>query len=285
MLLCRRFAFLVAALLLAGCVTVPTEPRAVWLDQGYGIRVQTLNCAEALDRSKSAHASAAALDPKSIRIFTWNIHKQSDRGWQSDLDAFAQESDLVLLQELVLTPEIRGILEGAGLQWAMASSFLDSNIDIGVLTAARVTPVATCTQRVVEPLLRLPKSSVVTWYALHGADQTLAVVNMHSINFSLTLGAYRTQLAAMRDALAKHDGPIIFAGDLNTWTVGRIEAVNEATAALGLTEVKFETERRKVFWGKQLDHIFVRGLSVSDSDALPLTSSDHYPVQATVQLR
>lgn len=48
----------------------------------------------------------------------------------------------------------------------MASSFVDSDIDIGVMTGPRVTPLATCTEH--EPLLRIPKSIVITWYALKG---------------------------------------------------------------------------------------------------------------------
>ena len=273
-----------AAALLAGCVTVTTEPRAVLLEENSRVRVQRLNCAEAKVLARADAQSPSALDPGRIRLVTWNIHKEGDPGWQEDLAHLAADADIVLLQELVLTPEIRRVIEGASLQWAMASSFLDSDIDIGVLTASRVRPLATCTQRVVEPLLRLPKSAVITWFAVKGERRTLAVANMHSINFSLSLGAYRAQLAAMRDALATHDGPIIFAGDLNTWTVGRLEAVREVAAALGLTEISFEQDRRRVFFGKQLDHIFVRGLDLRGSSALEVKSSDHNPVLATLRI-
>ncbi len=273
-----------ALLLLGGCVTVTTEPRAVLLQLNSHARVERLNCTEALARVRDVPPNAGTLDPAHIRVLTWNIHKQEDKGWQGDLAGFAHDADLLLLQELVLAPEIRRIIEGAGLRWSMASSFLDSDVDIGVLTAARVTPVATCTQRVVEPLLRIPKSSVITWFALPRAGKTLAVVNMHSINFSLSLGAYREQLAAMRETLARHDGPIIFAGDLNTWTAARTAAVAETATALGLSEVRFEHDHRKLFFGKQLDHIFVRGLAMSASAATEVTSSDHNPVGATLHI-
>ena len=52
----------------------------------------------------------------------------------------------------------------------MASSFLYHGTDIGVVTAARAPTVAHCTQRVIEPLIRLPKSSVVTLAADRGLD-------------------------------------------------------------------------------------------------------------------
>ena len=53
----------------------------------------------------------------------------------------------------------------------MASSFIYMDTDIGVVTAARAPTVAHCTQRVTEPLIRLPKSSVVTWLPLAGSSK------------------------------------------------------------------------------------------------------------------
>lgn len=280
----RGAVTVVLTLALSACVTITTEPRAVLLGEHSQVRVQRLNCAEAIGKARHAPATAHALDPHGFRLITWNIHKQGDKGWQADLGRFAGDADILLLQELVLDPEIRRIIEGAGLQWAMASSFLNRDIDIGVLTGARVSPVATCTQRIVEPLLRIPKSSVITWYAIKDSDRTLAVANMHAINFSLSLGAYREQLDGMREALADHEGPIIFAGDLNTWTEGRYDAVKAVAKSLGLEEITFAKDRRKLFFGKQLDHIFVRGLAMVDSSAMEVTSSDHNPVEATLRL-
>ena len=274
------------ATVLAGCasITITTEPRAVLLGDDRKVQVHRLNCPEAAEQARRTRAGAAALDPSGFHLLTWNIHKQGDKGWQEDLATFVRRSDIVLLQELVLEPGIRNIIEDAGLEWAMASSFQNSEIDIGVLTAARVTPLATCTQRVVEPILRIPKSSVITWYAIKGSRQTVAVANMHAINFSLMLGAYREQLDAMREALAGHQGPIVFAGDLNTWTQARYDAVEETAKALGMTEISFAEDRRKLFMGKQLDHIFIRGLTMSQSFATEVTSSDHNPVEATLRL-
>lgn len=280
----RCLVLMLAVSALPACMTVTADSRAVLLEQGGRIGVQHLSCEEDNARAGRANPKSPALDPHSIRLLTWNIHKQDDAGWQEDLRRFTTENDLVLLQEIVLDQGIRNIIEGAGLQWAMASSFLDGEIDIGVLTAARIAPVATCTERIVEPLLRLPKSAVITWFALQGSRQTLVVVNMHSINFSLSLGTYRAQLAAVGKVLADHRGPIVFAGDLNTWTAGRDAAVHDTATALGLTEISFAEDKRKLFFGKQLDHIFIRGLGFTASAAIPVTSSDHNPVRATLRV-
>ena len=165
----------------------------------------------------------------------------------------------------------------------MASSFIYANIDTGVLTASRIEPLASCTQRIVEPVLRLPKSAVISWFALRGEAATLAVVNVHAINFSLSLGAYRAQFDAVVDALSEHPGPIVFAGDLNTWTVDRIAVVDAAARRLALTEIAFTDDRRRLFFGHQLDHIYTRGLDVVESSAIAVTSSDHNPVMATLR--
>ena len=134
--------------------------------------------------------------PPRIRIATWNIHKEDDAGWQDDLTRFAADHDILLLQEVTLIDALRDILHAAGMRWVMASSFLYYDTDIGVLSATRAVPVAHCTLRVVEPLIRLPKSSVVTWLPLKGSAKTLAVANVHSINFSLS--ARRVRGAARR---------------------------------------------------------------------------------------
>lgn len=119
--------------------------------------------------------SGAGLDPAEIRILTWNIHKQADAGWERDLRTLIAHSDLALLQEAVLEPPLQHVIESTGLRWVMASSFLLGDIDIGVLTAARIEPLASCTQRVVEPVLRLPKSAVIPGFPLRGESAMLAV--------------------------------------------------------------------------------------------------------------
>ena len=250
------------------------------------MQVQSLACARTVSLAAATLTTprASGLDPATIRILTWNIHKQGDRGWQDDLQTFAADSDLLLLQETVLDGTLQQMIDTAGMRWVMASSFIYENIDTGVLTASRIEPVASCTQRIVEPLLRLPKSAIISWFPLRGEATTLAVVNVHAINFSLSLGAYRAQFDAVVDALSQHGGPIVFAGDLNTWTTNRIAVVDAAARRLGLTEIAFTDDRRRLFFGHQLDHIYTRGLDVVTSSAITVTSSDHNPVMATLRL-
>jgi endonuclease/exonuclease/phosphatase (EEP) superfamily protein YafD len=284
--------------ILCGCITLTVEPRAVVSGPDGTARVMTLKCG-AVDRTLQvagdSHAGDA-LDRRPFRVLVWNIHKQADSGWERDLSAFAAASDVVLLQETVLQPPLRDILDDSGLRWVMASSFLLGADDNGVLTATRIAPIASCTQREVEPLIRIPKSAVISWLPISdtptdrptdtraGSRETVAIVNVHAINFELSLDAYRAQLEALADALAGHRGPIIFAGDFNTWSDARDRVVAETAARLGLIELNLRVDQRAVFFGRHLDHIFVRGLQIVEVSALPVTSSDHNPMAATLRI-
>jgi endonuclease/exonuclease/phosphatase (EEP) superfamily protein YafD len=232
-----------------------------------------------------ADESKNALDRQAFRVLVWNIHKEVDQGWERDLASFAAANDIMLLQETALQPSLREILDDAGLRWVMASSFLYDANDIGVLTATRIAPMASCTQRMLEPLLRIPKSAVITWLRIKGRRETLAIVNIHAINFDLFIDAYRMQLAALADALSGHEGPIVFAGDFNSWSDARDGVVAETAARLGMTELGLHDDRRAVFFGRHLDHIFIRGLELVDVAAIAVTSSDHNPLVATLRVR
>lgn len=281
----RSLAAAAPALLLAGCVVLTQDPRALISGPG-GIAVRTLPCPTAVEAARAwapAAPAAPGLDPGAIRLLTWNLHKEADEGWAQDLARFAVGTDALLLQEVTLADPVRDILRDANLRWVMASSFIFRDVDIGVVTATRVPPVASCTQRAVEPLIRLPKSAVVSWLPLEGSAATLAVANLHAINFTLTLGEYRDQLAALADTLAGHGGPIVLAGDFNTWNDARLAALQNVVQRLRLTEVPL-AEGRSRFMGREVDHIFVRGLAVVSAAAIPVTSSDHNPVSAVLRL-
>jgi endonuclease/exonuclease/phosphatase (EEP) superfamily protein YafD len=284
----------VSLAVLCGCITLTVEPRAVVSVPGGAVRVMTLKCGavEHVLRTAADSNAGDALDRRPLRLLVWNIHKQGDSGWERDLSAFAAASDVVLLQESVLQPPLPEILDDSGLRWVMASSFLLDANDIGVLSATRIAPIASCTQRVVEPLIRIPKSAVISWLPITnmrtdvraGSKETLAIANVHSITFELAPDVYRSQLEALADVLAGHRGPIIFAGDFNTWNDTRDQVVAETAARLGLTELNLRVDQRAVFFGRHLDHIFIRGLQLIDVGAIPVTSSDHNPLAATLRI-
>lgn len=281
-----RLAGWVAVALMQGCVTLTVEPRAVVSGPGGSAQVMMLKC-DAADRVLAAEnidPFVVALDRRPFHLLDWNVHKQGDAGWDQDLAVFAAASDVLLLQEAVLQAPLRRILDKSELRWVMASSFLHGDEDFGVMTATRIPPIASCIQRADEPLIRIPKSSVITWLRIAGTRDTLAVVNVHAINFELGVTSYRAQIGALAEALAAHRGPIIFGGDFNTWNDRRDRVLHEAAASLGLIELDLVVDRRAIFFGRHLDHIFIRGLETVEFDAIPVTSSDHNPLAATFRI-
>ena len=134
--------------------------------------------------------------------------------------------------------------------------------DIGVLTATRVTPLAACTQRAVEPLLRIPKSAVVTWLPSASKAEALVVANVHAINFDLMLDAYQAQLEAVAAAIAGHHGPVILAGDFNKSLADCAEVIKRNPqhfgALSGYGQIYFQLEE----FDKSLDY-FRRALAVN----------------------
>ncbi len=114
------------------------------------------------------------------------------------------------------------------------------------------------------------------------AHTTLAIANLHGINFTLGLESFRAQLEAVADELAAHRGPAVLAGDFNTWSQERHEVLNAITERLGMAPIEMIPDGRRRTFGRHLDHLFVRGLRVVQAQAPEVKSSDHNPILVTL---
>jgi endonuclease/exonuclease/phosphatase (EEP) superfamily protein YafD len=220
------------------------------------------------------------LDASNIRLLNWNIQKMRQQRWMEDFAALAEKTDLVLMQEASLRHDSINDVDSSK-HWSFAPGYALRGEITGVMTLSRTKPLTQCSFVILEPLLRTPKATSVTEFALSGTDQTLVVVNIHAVNFSMGTGAYRKQFKQVKDVLEVHDGPIILSGDFNTWRARRVQIVDDIATALGLESVSFKDDRRVTVFGKVLDHIYVRGLSAIESDTEIVESSDHNPLSAT----
>jgi len=286
---CRRvIAPLALTLTLAACATVPTEERLLTLQPGGAVAATSQPCGESRKAAPGPGGSisgAASLDPQALRIASWNLHKGEDEGWQADLARFAAEHDVLLLQEAVLTAPMRELLERASYSWHMVGAFAQGGEERGVMIATRVLPLESCTLRAFEPLFPLPKSAIVARYPLNGHTKAVAIANLHGINFTLGIERFQEQLEAVAAELARHDGPVVFAGDFNTWSQQRHDLLHAVAARLGLTAATFAPDGRRRTFGMHLDHLFVRGFTVVSASAPEVTSSDHNPILVTLVAR
>lgn len=276
---------LVAALWLAACASVPTDERLLVQQRDGSVVAVTQPCGDRRPIALAAPRAADGwLEVEHLRVLSWNLHKGEDDGWQTDLGRFAAEHDVVLLQEAVLNDEVRAVLARAGLRWQMAGAFSWLGIERGVLVAARVPAMDVCTLRAFEPLALLPKSALVARFALRGGA-TLAVANLHAVNFTLGLGRFREQLEGVAAELERQPGPAVFAGDFNTWSQARLDVLAEVAARLGMTAAVPHPDGRRVALGQVLDHVYVRGLRVRRAVSPVVKSSDHNPVLVDLDAR
>ena len=126
--------------------------------------------------------------------------------------------------------------------------------------------------------------ALASTYSLAGTDERLLVVNVHVVNFTVALGSVRRQLEAIQEMIRVHHGPVIVAGDFNTWSKGRTVLVDQEMTSLGLISVAFNPDHRTQFFNRTVDGIYYRGLEVVHSLSQAVQTSDHNPLKVRFRL-
>ncbi|MNL60241.1 hypothetical protein D3C87_1840380 [compost metagenome] len=91
----------------------------------------------------------------------------------------------------------------------------------------------------------------------------------------------REQIEQVKFVLEKHKGPLIFAGDFNSWNGNRLRYLDEILGSIGMKKLSFENDKRNF----KLDHIYVRGLTAMKTDLhSEIATSDHSPLTASLRL-
>ncbi len=235
------------------------------------------------DMLAAENDTGAELDSSNISLFNWNVHKIRERRWRDDFETLAGNADLVLFQEASLREETIAEIDSSR-HWSFAPGYRKRGEVTGVMTLSRIKPMTQCSFVHSEPWLRTPKATSVTQYALSNTDQTLVVINVHAVNFSFGTGAFEKQFEQIYQVLENHDGPIILSGDLNTWRARRGQIVAELANSLELAAVVFANDHRVRFFGKTLDHIYVRGLRAISANTEVVDTSDHNPMTAVFSM-
>lgn len=223
-----------------------------------------------------------------IRCLVWNILKAKRASWNEDFRKLIADRELVLLQEAVLNaPSDSLFRQSERFEWVMARSFRHprTHVEHGVKTGCVVeaserhfylSPHA-------EPLLQTQKLLLTTLYPLQNETAQLLVLNMHAINF-VSVQKYVEQLDQLAAALAPHNGPVILAGDFNTWNPARLAHFQTIARKAGLVEAAMQRQSRLAHMNQHLDHVFFRGLTLRSVESLPhYASSDHAPITATFE--
>jgi endonuclease/exonuclease/phosphatase (EEP) superfamily protein YafD len=268
---------------LLGCVTIPNDHRTLQGDARGFVRVASAPCTLAPAAADQV-VETPGLNAERFRVLTWNVHRAGDAGWRADFVRFAADHDVLALQEAYFTDGLYGVLWDQHYHWRLSASFQLFDVDAGVLTASRAPVGHACTMRQAEPFTRIPKSTLTTTHRIAGMTEPLLMANLHGINFTVGTSAFEQQLNAVAAVLARHSGPVILAGDFNTWSAARRAVLESVVARLGLTSVVPADDQRTRFLGHPVDGIYYRGLEVVDAAAFPVTSSDHNPMSVTFRV-
>ncbi len=231
-------------------------------------------------------ASKTALGPH-FDVLVWNIYKCRKKGWQDDFINITLNTDLVLLQEAILNSPFDFCFDKSlQHQWIMARSFRDlhTNFETGVKTGSTV---AANTKNILpsmhsEPFSKTKKMLLATQYPLQSRRDSLLVINAHIINF-VNFIKFKTHLDQISGVLTQHDGPVLLAGDFNTWNKKRLQYFNQLALSFSLSEIDLIREPRLVHLFQHLDHIYCRGLHIEETHVLTdIRSSDHFPIKLKI---
>jgi endonuclease/exonuclease/phosphatase (EEP) superfamily protein YafD len=217
-------------------------------------------------------------------LLNWNIQKENQEGWESDFVRLSENADVLIIQEASLTEKFRGVLNRRPYYWHLVSAFEYQGVKAGVLTAATIAPDFICPLMATEPLIRFPKTILITRYPLANTHHSLMIANIHMINFAPHTTAYADQAREMIEILQKHQGPMILSGDFNTWSEARLAIIEELSGRLGLEPADFKTDLATKIFGRVVDHVYYRGLTLEEAEVIEVTSSDHNPLWVRFRL-
>lgn len=206
------------------------------------------------------------LSSESIRVLNWNVYKGDLGSFKDSFYRLAQGRDLFLLQEIVKqSPKVEPVLLSVpGFGWMEAISFvMSSGTPTGVALGASVKPknVRYLRSQDVEPFALTPKVSLLAEFSILNLKEKLLVATVHALNFTDD-ASFTRQIQAIGKQLFQHRGPVLVAGDFNTWNEARFQILDQWMSEAGLKRASYDNVGNHPSVGLQLDHAYTRGLVV-----------------------
>lgn len=223
-------------------------------------------------------------EKKELKILVWNIFKGVKHPLFEKFPMISGNYDMVLLQEAYTTPEMLTMFSKTPFRYTLAGSYIyrPQNVVTGVATGFNVEPLKEVPLRSKynEPIVDAPQMCLASYYQL-SSGKTLLVLNVHAINFVPSEHLF-DQLEQLRKHISGHQGPVILAGDFNTWDEKKTKYLKRIAKILSLAPVTFKDDHRKTFRGYPLDHVYFRGLDLITAKTFEMKEySDHNPIEAT----
>lgn len=233
-------------------------------------------------------AEHEAFSTERIRVSVWNLCKGvGGILFEHDYRSLCHRSDLILTQEALMSQRSMRTFAERGFQTIHAASYKRRDgLRDGVMTVSRVKAHEDCRRAICkypEPFLKTPKAALIKTYPLQGTDKRLLVINIHATLVRLISAAVE-EMEHLLSHLPEHDGPVILAGDFNTFTPGYLRAVKSVLAKIGLEYVPIPEDPRPLT--QALDQVFVRGVEVTNVRIdTTIRNSDHFPIMLDLKYR
>lgn len=250
----------------------------------YTLRYRANNEVEIILPNSQLIVNKPLIDKTTFTIMVWNIFKQKRADCIQILEHYADETKLILLQEAQTTPQLLNFITRQNKIADHVPAYCFNNIYAGVMTITDTLPISIYSFREKEPLIRVPKSALITIYPIYNSTHQLLVANIHAVNFSIGVKSYRQQMHMLLNRIKEHNGPVILAGDFNAWSQQRLNLLYHLVSTNDLKPVNFSIDIRKTFMGRPLDFVFYRGLQLDTAKIISTSASDHNPLLVKFRL-
>jgi endonuclease/exonuclease/phosphatase (EEP) superfamily protein YafD len=215
---------------------------------------------------------------ENLKLFVWNVAKFKESKALDDLFNLASASDVIFLQEATHSTVYQAAFEEKLETHAhhFYPSFCDKKamaFGVQISTSLNTINLDRWPSPENEPLSTIKKMSgysLVEWN-----NDKIHLINTHALNFNAG-GKFERQIDDLVEKIKQLEGPLIWAGDFNTWIPLRKNYLFSKAAELGLIHIDPEDDHRKLI----LDHIFYRGLNLKMARMIDMDNSDHDAIVA-----
>lgn len=223
--------------------------------------------------------------PKEFNIFVWNVYKgQRESLFKQDFLRLGKGKEFLFLQEAVMNKVMPEIWrqDFPAHEWHLAQSFQYkrdlSSTGVAIGSVLPPSEVAYLRSQSRELFWLTPKLTLFNKYKFE--DHEALFVCTHVLNF-VTLGAFTKSLYEIAEKIAYFQGPVVLAGDFNTWNLKRYMIMKSIFRDLKLEHLDLEGDGRLL----KLDHVFVRGFDVLNAKVHhAVKGSDHFPIDLKLKL-
>lgn len=218
-------------------------------------------------------------------IFIWNVYKgQKTHIFENDFRALGEGKDFILLQEAIVDERMPRLWQESfgSYEWNLAQSFHYkkdlSSTGVAIGSKLRPESVDFIRAKTREFFWLTPKLTLFSEYDFGG--RKVLMVCTHMLNF-VTLAAFTASLYEVAERISAFPGPVVLAGDFNTWNFKRYIVMKAIFRDLGLEHVDLDNDGRLL----KLDHVFVRGFEILKAEVHhTVVSSDHFPLEIKLKI-